>query len=373
MVRNTEALGGTTATPEELAAMQKDNYILHARGGELARVPVEKIRLPRDPEGHVQRLCLVAAPDGTLYAAQHTLLSKSTDGGRTWKHFERDPALFGGWRLQFAEDGTMLNIAGNPPHAIYASRNEGETWEQIGQLDVPPGGTTEIGFSVTRLSDGSLLLPLLHRQAQTSADHTKVLSGANTCYTCRSVDGGRTFPDHSLLGDWCHEANIVPLPSGPLLAIVRFQRGYLPDDPPDLGERTGASALKSGFPYKHVFLSDSMDEGRTWTQPRQLTTLFGQCYGAGVGLSRNRVVAIHDHRYPREVAGARAMVSNDQGQTWKDEVYYLNHGQAAGYAATVSLDGEEMLTLAGSAYGNVDAWENCIGNTDFALIRWRLR
>ena len=67
------------------------------------------------------------------------------------------------------------------------------------------------------------------------------------------------------------------------------------------------------------------------------------------------------------------MVSLDNGRTWEDEVYYLSHGAVAGYAATVSLDGEEMLTLTGSAYGDAaEAWENCIGNTEFVLIRWRL-
>jgi len=373
MVRDTDMLGGVSATPEELAAMHQSQYVLHARGGRLEKVPAEKIRLPPDPQGHVQRLCLVAAPDGTLYAAQHTLISRSTDGGRTWEHLQRDPSPFGGWRLQFTPEGTMLNIAGAPPHAVWASEDEGETWERIGAVDAPASGTTEIGFSVTRLADGTLLVPVLSREAQTSEDYSRVLSGAHTCYTCCSADGGRTFPSCSVLGDWCHEGNVVSLSSGRLLAVVRYQRGHLPDDPPDLSERTGAVRFGSGFPYKHVFLADSEDGGRTWTEPRQLTTVFGQCYGSGVGLADDCAVVVHDHRYPREVSSARAMVSRDRGQTWEDEVYYLNHGVVAGYAATVSLDGEEMFTLAGSAYGNAaEAWENCVGNTDFALIRWQL-
>ena len=100
--------------------------------------------------------------------------------------------------------------------------------------------------------------------------------------------------------------------------------------------------------------------------------MFGQCYGAGVGLVRNRAVVTTDYRYPREMGSGRALVSLDGGETWQDEVYYLTHGRAAGYAATISPDGEEMLTLAGSCYGDVSAWDNCIGRTDFAIIRWRL-
>ena len=99
---------------------------------------------------------------------------------------------------------------------------------------------------------------------------------------------------------------------------------------------------------------------------------WGQCYGYGVGLSGNRAVVVTDHRYPRNMSSARAVVSHDNGETWQDEVYYLSHGHAAGYAATISLDEEDMLTLTGSCYGDVNSWNNCIGNTDYVIIRWKL-
>ena len=80
-----------------------------------------------------------------------------------------------------------------------------------------------------------------------------------------------------------------------------------------------------------------------------------------------------DHRYPRNMSSGRALVSLDQGATWEDEVYYLNNGNAAGYAATLSLDGEEMLTLTGATPGDANSWDAAIGKTDFAIIRWRLK
>ena len=112
---STQFMGSVTVQPHDLAAMQAGDYILHARDGRLDRVPVEKIRLPRDPYGHVQRLCLVQAPNGTIYAAQHTLLHRSTDGGATWEHLERDPSVCAGWRLQFDDNGTMLNVGPGRP------------------------------------------------------------------------------------------------------------------------------------------------------------------------------------------------------------------------------------------------------------------
>jgi len=258
------------------------------------------------------------------------------------------------------------------PPTVWASDDDGETWEQIGKINVAPFENVGAGWSMTRLRDGTLLLPILNIAAQVSEEYSTVISGRNTTYVFRSKDGGRTFPCHSVLGDWCHEVNIAALPSDRLLAVIRYQRPLLPEDEADILERTGASVFGSKFPYKHVFLADSADSGVTWANQRQLTTVFGQCYGSAVGLSNDRVVVIHDHRYPRELSSGRAMVSRDGGQTWADEVYYLCHGNAAGYAQTITLDGEEMLTLVGSVYGDVGAWESCIGRTYFALIRWRL-
>ena len=164
---------------------------------------------------------------------------------------------------------------------------------------------------------------------------------------------------------------MVALPSGRLLAVIRYQRPKLPNDPPELNERTGAPP--GSFPYKHVFVAHSEDQGMTWTRPRQLTSVFGQCFGAAVGLANGSAIAVHDHRYPRNMGSGRAVVSRDGGETWENEVYYLAHGDAAGYAASLSLDGEEMLTLVGSCYGDVDVgWDYCIGRTDFVIIRWRL-
>ena len=175
----------------------------------------------------------------------------------------------------------------------------------------------------------------------------------------------------SILGEWCCEVNLAALSGGRLLAAIRYQRPGRPDDPPELYERTGAPP--GGPPYKHAFVAHSDDQGATWTRPRQLTTVFGQCYASAVGLSDGTAVVVHDHRYPRNMASARAMVSRDGGESGADEVYYLNNGDDAGYAATLTLDGQEMLTFSGSCYGDVSSgWDYCTGRTDFSIVRWRL-
>ena len=138
---STHNMGGISVLPDQLRAMQASNYILHAYDKKLEKVSVEKIRLPRDPEGHIQRLCLVRAPNGTIYAAQHTLLHRSTDGGKTWEHLRRDP---GGWRVVFNDEGVMLNVkpaVNGTPSTVWESHDEGETWKQIGGIDV---GTSDV-------------------------------------------------------------------------------------------------------------------------------------------------------------------------------------------------------------------------------------
>ena len=70
--------------------MHEGEYILHARRSGMEKVPAEKIRLPLDPCGHIQRLSFFRGPDGAIYAGQCSVLSKSTDGGQTWTHTTRE-------------------------------------------------------------------------------------------------------------------------------------------------------------------------------------------------------------------------------------------------------------------------------------------
>jgi len=134
------------------------------------------------------------------------------------------------------------------------------------------------------------------------------------------------------------------------------------------------SDFDSSFPYKHVFLADSDDEGRTWQNFRQLTTVFGQCYGYPAALSDGTVVVIHDHRYPRGLPG-RAMISYDEGETWEDKVYYVYYGAViSGYSQSVVLEDDVILTIAGTSdyvSGDPGSWDNWIGNSDLTAIRWK--
>ncbi|MDE0019111.1 MAG: sialidase family protein [Candidatus Poribacteria bacterium] len=217
---STENMGGVVVTPNQLSDMQASDYILHARGGVLNKVEVEKTRMPLDPKAHYQALNLVLTPDGIIYAVQQTIFSKSTDGGKTWEHLNRDPSAFGfsGWLLQANRHGQLINVSQQgeeQPTPVWRSDDEGETWEQTSEIDVAPFQKTVAGSSLTRLSDGTLLLPIKRRDDPFD-------EGTNPTYVFVSEDDGHTFPNRFFLSDYGNEVNIAELFPGQLLMIMTY-------------------------------------------------------------------------------------------------------------------------------------------------------
>ena len=158
---------------------------------------------------------------------------------------------------------------------------------------------------------------------------------------------------------------MVQAPSGKLLAVVRYQRRLLPGDPPDLcdGRTWGGckfSPWLKSVPYKHTFLVDSKDEGRTWTDFRQLTTTLGQCYGFPTALSDRTMVVVHTTPYGPGERGSRAIIGRDEGWTWENEVYYLTYSEESGYNQSVTLEDGAILTVA--ARNDIEP---------FTAIRWK--
>ena len=211
--------------------------------------------------------------------------------------------------------------------------------------------------------------------------------GAQYLFVYRSIDGGRTWEGPWPMQDWGSEGGTIQLPSGRLLATVRYGRPLLPTDPPDLIERTGGMDR----PYKHVRLNEPGDGGRTWENLRLLTTVFGQCYAFPAALSDGTVAVIHDSRYgpgrlrplafplnekvpSPGVPSGRAMISRDEGRTWEDEVYYTHYGDSdSGYSQSAVLDDGTILTIAGTSDYPDAAFrpDGAVGRSDLTAIRWR--
>ncbi len=374
----TDRLGGVDVPAAEvLKQMHQDQYILHAREGKLTQVPVEKNLLPHDLKIKPQGVRVAFGPDSTIYVAQPTMVCKSTDGGRIWtshKRTDTDGLLQKSPFFAVLNDGTFVGITGggnaNEPVAVMSSSDEGRTWREISQIKPPPnhfGGACWI----LHTPDDMLVCAVgaANHVFKSVGGTLRLISGGGRLRTFRSTDGGKTWQDPATVADWGSEGGSTQTASGKLLAVIRYQRPPLPGDPPDLEKQTGS--ISPGWPYKHVFLADSPDQGLTWRNFRQLATVFGQTLGYPAALRDGTVVVIHDTRYGPGPPGSRAMISRDEGQTWEDEVYYMDYTTFTGcYNTSVVFEDDTILTIAASSQAG-NSWDAVAGNTDLIAIRWK--
>ena len=142
------------------------------------------------------------------------------------------------------------------------------------------------------------------------------------------VYGGKTWSGPHEYHEHVFEGGMAQLPSGRLFATVRYQRPVWPSDPDNILELCQGSSPNLGprTPFKHVFLLESDDEGRTW----------------------------------------------------KDEAYYVYApgvvGKAGniGYSQSVLLVDDLILTIAGTTdTGGRLSHAACIGHSDLTAIRWK--
>lgn len=403
---NTGTLGGVTVSREELAWMQKSPYILRARDGRLTKVAAEKVKLPHDPKGHPQGANVMLLADGTIYVRQPTTMCKSIDGGRTWtshplahiKGVPQDysnfavkdnpaPPASGKGHLQALNDGSFIHITmkmgtAKGPFTVWRSTDEGRSWMKLTEVPVDVPWDYQMRYShwgLSRLPDDTLFFGMDLRDELKWAGKegiSPVVSGKTRLVHYRSTDRGKTWRGPILVSQWCAEGGICRLPSGKLLASIRYQRPQLITDPPDILESWDlqrGDGRKPPYPFKHVFLTESSDGGLTWANRRQLATVHGQCYGYPAAFKDGTVVVIHDTRYGPGPQSGRAMISRDEGKTWENEVYYVYYGKVeSSYNQSVVLDDATVLTIGGmldrpSKPGHAGA----VGYADFWAIRWK--
>jgi len=357
----TDRLGGVDVpSPEELLTMREAGYLLRARGGELTRVPAEKAVLPLDSQINPQGVqCGVRrAPNGDVYVLQPLLVCRSTDGGRTWESHAAGGRMSS---FDIADDGTFVGVRGPAegvgPVVINRSADAGRSWSRVCELEIPTTFDQRYPYRLVRMPDGALLCQVDARDSGRAWPDPE----AAVFLLFLSVDGGHTWEALGRTEALLSEGDMAVLPSGRVLATARYQRPLRPDDRPGQDERG----------YKNVFLADSDDDGRTWGHLRQLCTVYGQTYGAPAALSDGTVAVVHDTRYGPGHPGSRALVSRDEGQTWEDEVYYLDRSNFTGsYSQSVTAEDDTILTVAAHSDAEND-WRAVLGHTHLVAIRWQ--
>ena len=343
--------------------MSQEGYFLVVHE-ELGEIDAERYRLPTPGStwkltGRVGYLA-----DRTIVAGFGTYLYWSRDEGGSWEGRLMDnlPGTVGPTNLRaFGVGGEaiyvahqltarpLLQIPDREVHDVAISRSDdlGETWQDSVAL-APPEPYTFLagdGNHIVQLDDGTLLCAL-----DTANHHvdTHALEGWIAQVFFRSRDKGKTWGDSSLVKDTAAEVGLLPRGGSRVMAAMRG----VPN--PRLGGKT-------------VQLFDSDDGGRTWTNKRQLTWVFGQAHADIAALPGGGLVAVYENRYPVDRPDIRARISIDGGQTWEPELYILAEG--VGYSGSVSLTDGTIVTVTGDGVRQ----ERQPADRGYTLqaIRWR--
>lgn len=143
---------------------------------------------------------------------------------------------------------------------------------------------------------------------------------------------------------------MLALPSGRLLATVRYQRHKLPNDPGSLASPhllrtdtapfTKSKQVGAGLIVRNTAILHSDDNGKTWSTPR-LVTGFDEQTACLVRLPDNTILLVFGHK--TDGSGQRFMVSYDEGRSWSRTVFQL--GRNCQYASTVLLPGNHLVSV----------------------------
>jgi len=253
---------------------------------------------------------------------------RSTDGGRTWTApvvaadspwDDRNPALGqmpdGTVVLAYAEarsyraDGTFDLHAGPYVAFLVTSRDGGKTWSAKRPLESPIPNPSPFGkINVTK--DGTAMLCLYEMPS-------------NRVGLLRSRDSGKTWGDWSLLPGH-DETQPLEVPDGRWLAFTRI-------------EESGPFAL---------LLSESRDQGHTWTNTRRLLRNSQWPFDATV-LQSGHLLLSFGSRVGH--FGAGVVLSTDGGKTWDADhavlVGWDSLNTDTGYPSTVQLDDGTIVTM----------------------------
>lgn len=249
----------------------------------------------------------------------------------------------------FVEDPTTL--------AIYRSEDGGVSWDTI----VIDG--QQIARNLVVEPDGSLLFIRALRSAYWK--HIYDEAGKDYAPSCdlellRSSDGGRTWQRSEGRVAWSNdrfgEVASVRLGPGRLLAALR-------SNPPGT-DGEGAQV---------TYLTESVDDGMTWSEPRVFTHT-AEVQVHLLRLRSGRVLATYtNYHLP---FGVCAVHSDDGGRTWSWDTTIqlaISADCYTGWATTVELeDGELITNYAMTAYLNEPPEAIGSSRSVCEVVRWKL-
>jgi hypothetical protein len=320
-----------------------------AQGGYFPRMLLLK-------DGEILLTCKTGAPH--VGKASRASMARSRDGGRTWSTpitvFDIPDALDSTDALGALRDGTLLFAAfsskweGADPHPDYESRKEyrtdtyvirsrdkGFTWDSPIKVNTSPYTWAAPFGRIVSLPDGTILLSCYGGYLPLAGEHSpsKPENQRGTfCFLLRSRDAGKTWRGLSLIARHYNETTLLRLPGNKLLAVMR-----------------------SADEDKHLATSFSLDQGYTWTAPKQVTSR-SEHPGDLLLLSDGRILLTFGVRH--KPFGVQAMISRDNGESWDSRHRFVlawdgDHGDL-GYPISVQRSDGRIVTAYYVVYGPYD-------------------
>ena len=226
---------------------------------------------------------------------------------------------------------------------ITRSTDMGQTWTPTALFDPSPYQIIADAMRATSLSSGRIIIPVRVQAQSRPGAPVSLSDNIFRSFVYSSDDDGATWGKLSAFPDHTPESEIMELPSGKLIASVRYQRKKLPGDPdglaapsilydPSLGDDTaiGQTVLQN------TAITTSEDGGLTWSTPRLVTGTLATT-GNLAQLSDGTLI-LSFGRW-----GQRFLVSYDEGETWSNKVFKLNG--TGEYSSTVALSDDTLVTV----------------------------
>jgi len=263
---------------------------------------------------------------------------ESSDTGLTWKKINKTPLFGKEPSLAALPNGNLVLIAQKldfspgakqDEHPIARSEDGGRTWE----VSMHKGTDYPRNFIVE--ADSSLLMI-----TAVKPDWSNKGNGSPNLLLSRSTDDGKTWTHSEGIVDWdwtaFGEVASIRLRDGRLLAALRRQ---IPGT--------------EGEGFEDSYLTESLDNGKTWAKPWQLTNT-AQVHAYLTELHDGRLLCTYSNYHVP--FGVSAILSEDGGKTWdRDNTIRLStsNGYWVGWAVTLELPDYSLITsYAATTYPN---------------------
>ncbi len=242
-------------------------------------------------------------------------------------------------------DGELIAIVGRyrapvdggprgfDPPVIGLSSDAGRSWRIVGELASPIPDQIVVPFgNIDCNPTGVMTLSVYCSPSAGSGAE----DSSNAALVMRSVDGGRTWSDASVIEPTNHnETAVLRLKNGRWLSAARTVNCDHP----------AGNDGQIAFWRARLDLFESSEDGRHWSQTARLT-FPGQHPAHLLELKDGRILLTFGSRMPQEM-GVQLRVSEDGGTTWSAPSILVNGLESpdCGYPATAEHDDGSLLTV----------------------------